>query len=179
MPASPSSFSASPAFKIESSGDATFSEAVSANQFIATSDKRLKKNIKELDKEEIENNFNNLNSVKFKWKKHAKNNADNPHSYNYGLIAQNVKECFPNCVFEKKDGFYGVDYSGLVSILISKVQSQGELLEKKDEQISTMEKNMKKQSIVLDNLIERMENMEKTNIFHNKVKRFDDFDRLP
>ena len=38
---------------------------------------------------------------------------------------------------------------------------------------------MKKQSIVLDNLIERIENMEKTNIFNNKVKRFDDFDRLP
>ena len=95
-------FTSDPALKIDSSGNATFSENVSANRFIMTSDKRLKKNIKELDKEEIENNFKNLNSVKFKWKKHAKNNTNNPHSYNYGLIAQNVKECFPNCVYEKK-----------------------------------------------------------------------------
>jgi hypothetical protein len=157
-------------------GVLTVAGDVSANRFLMTSDRRLKKSIKELDKEEIENNFEKLESVKFKWRKQA-----NPHThntgyskkehYNYGLIAQNVLECFPDCAYEKPDGYLGVDYSGLTSVLISKVQTQNEELKDSRGKNDKLEATVKKQSIILDNLISRMEKMEKDFEFQNSMEK--------
>ena len=89
--------------------------------------------IKELEKEhpdeDLEERFNNLEPVKFKWRKQAQHhNAAKKEKYHYGLIAQNVLAEFPECTFEKPDGYLGIDYMGLTSVLILKVQKQNKLL---------------------------------------------------
>ena len=110
-----------------------------------TSDKRLKKQIKELEKEhpdeDLEERFNNLEPVKFKWRKQAQqNNNSKKEKYYYGLIAQNVLTEFPECTFEKPDGYLGIDYR-LTSI--TEMQKQNKLLKEKDEKIENLE-NMRK-----------------------------------
>jgi hypothetical protein len=137
----------------------------SGGAFIMTSDKRLKKQIKELEKEhpdeDLEERFNNLEPVKFKWRKQAQHhNAAKKEKYHYGLIAQNVLAEFPECAFEKPDGYLGIDYMGLTSVLILKMQKQNKLLKEKDEKIENLENNVKKQEIILNNIIQRMERLE-------------------
>jgi hypothetical protein len=146
-----------------------------ANQFIMSSDRRLKKQIKELDKEydddDLDNKFENLEPVKFKWKKqakisniHAKSNIHNTkEKYQYGLIAQNVLREFPECAFEKPDGHLGIDYMGLTSVLILKIQKQNKELKDKDYKIDYLENTVKKQEIVLNNILQRMERLEDMN----------------
>ena len=77
--------------------------------------------------------------------------------YHYGLIAQNVLAEFPECTFEKPDGYLGIDYMGLTSVLILKMQKQNKILKEKDEKIENLENTVKKQEIILDNIIQRME----------------------
>ena len=140
----------------------------SGGSFIMTSDKRLKKQIKELEKEhpdeDLEERFNNLEPVKFKWRKQAQqHNTSKKEKYYYGLIAQNVLKEFPECTFEKPDGYLGIDYMGLTSVLILKMQKQNKLLKEKDSKIEHLENTVKKQEIILNNLINRMERLEDMN----------------
>lgn len=150
-----------------------FGEYVTAQRFIMTSDRRLKKQIKELDKEhvddELDDKFERLVPVKYKWRKqaqthvHTTGNSKIKDDYNYGLIAQNVLAEFPECAFEKPDGYLGIDYMGLTSVLILKMQKQNKLLKEKDTKIEKLENTVKKQEIILNNLIKRLERLEDMN----------------
>jgi hypothetical protein len=150
------------------SGLLTVAGNVSASAFIMTSDRRLKKQIKELEKEhpdeDLEERFSNLEPVKFKWRKQAQQlNTGKKEKYYYGLIAQNVLKEFPECAFEKPDGYLGIDYMGLTSVLILKMQKQNKMLKEKDEKIDNLENTVKKQEIILNNIIQRMEKLEDIN----------------
>jgi hypothetical protein len=150
-----------------------FGEYVTAQRFIMTSDRRLKKQIKELDNEhddeDLDKKFERLIPVKYKWRKQAQTQAHTTgtnkikEDYNYGLIAQNVLAEFPECAFEKPDGYLGIDYMGLTSVLILKMQKQNKLLKEKDDKIGDLENTVKKQEIILNNLIQRLERLEDMN----------------
>lgn len=150
-----------------------FGEYITAKRLITTSDRRLKKQIKELDNEhddiELDEKFNRLTPVKYKWRKQAQTHAQTTgdskikDDYNYGLIAQNVLSEFPECAFEKPDGYLGIDYMGLTSVLILKMQKQNKILKEKDENIAKLENTVKKQEIILNNIIQRMEKLEDIN----------------
>ena len=150
-----------------------FGEYVTAQRFIMTSDRRLKKQIKELDNEhddeDLDKKFERLIPVKYKWRKQAQNHVNTTgtnkikEDYNYGLIAQNVLTEFPECAFEKPDGYLGIDYMGLTSVLILKMQKQNKILKEKDYKISDLENTVKKQEIILNNLIQRLERLEDIN----------------
>ena len=154
------------------SGVLTVAGNVTATQFIMTSDKNLKKQIKNLDKdydeETLDQKFDNLEPVKFKWKKQAANSSIHSQSiqnnikekYQYGLIAQNVLEEFPECAFQKPDGYLGIDYMGLTSILILKIQNQNTQIKEKNNRILNLEHIVKKQEIILSNIIQRLEKLE-------------------
>ena len=146
-----------------------FGEYVTAQRFIMTSDRRLKKQIKELNNEhddlELDEKFSRLTPVKYKWRKQAQNQAQTTgnkikEDYNYGLIAQNVLKEFPECAFEKPDGYLGIDYMGLTSVLILKIQNQNEKIKEKEKRILNLEHIVKKQEIILSNIIQRLEKLE-------------------
>jgi hypothetical protein len=150
--------------------NAVFGANVYASSFIMTSDRRLKKQIKELDKEhsddEFDERFDNLEPVKFKWRKQAHQtvqpgvNIIKKEKYNYGLIAQNVMEEFPECAVEKPDGYMGIDYMGLTSVLLLKLQKQNKIIKEQKSSIEYVESAYKKQEIVLNNVLQRMEKLE-------------------
>lgn len=160
-----------------------FGEYVTANQFIMTSDKRLKKQIKELEKEHEENlddKFERLVPVKYKWRKQVQNNSQSyeikKDKYNYGLIAQNVLAEFPECAYEKPDGYLGIDYMGLTSVMILKIQKQNKLIKKNNEEVNELKNVIKKQEIILNNLLERLEQLEDKNTNRKMSSSWDKYE---
>jgi hypothetical protein len=104
-------------------GDAT------ANDFISTSDIRLKEDIKPL--ENSLEKIKQLNGVDFKFKDSEKRNI--------GLIAQNVEKVLPELVHEfDKDGelYKGVSYDKLVAVLIEAVKEQQVQIDELKKQIN-------------------------------------------
>ena len=86
---------------------------ISANSFISTSDKRLKENIQSLGSGECNLLLKSLPL---------------PHTYNlkgndnirYGFIAQQVRETHPELVSTKRNGYLGIEYIDLISLLVGR-----------------------------------------------------------
>jgi hypothetical protein len=86
-----------------------------AGQFVQVSDRRLKQNIHTIPYGL--KTINALRPVAFNWKQDNKSDI--------GLIAQDVQAVVPEEVSNvNKDGYLGVNYSGLVPVLIKAVQDQ-------------------------------------------------------
>jgi type II secretory pathway pseudopilin PulG len=86
-------------------GDTTLADGYS---FSMASDKRLKKDFRPL--ENSSEKISKLSGFHFNWK--SNDRAD------IGLIAQEVKDIYPELVIKNENGFYSVKYSQLIPILI-------------------------------------------------------------
>ena len=93
-------------FTIGASGAATFYSTVTATNFILSSDKRLKENIKELEP----------NKINVNWKSFNLKNAK--EDYRVGVIAQELEVTNPEFVVTNDEGFKSVKY---IDLLISKI----------------------------------------------------------
>ena len=80
----------------------------------ANSDIRLKNIISPIDS--AVDKLTTLNPVIFSWK------SDEANKENIGLIAQDVKEVFPQVIDTNEDGFLGVRYVELVPVLVKAIQ---------------------------------------------------------
>ena len=60
----------------------------------------------------------------------------------YGLIAQELQKIYPDLVCKDGDGNLGVDYMGLVPVLIKVVQSQQKKIDDLGEKISLLAKEV-------------------------------------
>ena len=97
------------------STDTTCSSAVTATNFILSSDKRLKENIKDLKPKHLD----------IKWKSFELKSE--PKVYRAGVIAQELEETNPEFVREDKDGLKSVAY---IDLLIAKIAELEARLEK-------------------------------------------------
>ncbi|HHD92510.1 MAG TPA: tail fiber domain-containing protein, partial [Candidatus Portnoybacteria bacterium] len=104
---------------------------VTANAFIYSSDKRLKKDIKNIPN--ALERILSLRGVSFKWRKN--------NEQSLGLIAQEVEKVFPELVVTNQtDGMKAVKYGNLVAPLIEAVkeqQKQIDLFKKEIEQLKS------------------------------------------
>lgn len=91
----------------------------------ATSDERLKNNIKSLSKEE------NKHLDKLKKLIPKSYNFVNHNKTSFGLIAQEVEKIYPNMITTNKDGIKSIDYNQLIPLLL--LQSNN--LERKIEEL--------------------------------------------
>jgi len=80
----------------------------------ANSDIRLKNVISPIDS--AVDKLTTLNPVIFSWK------SDEENKENIGLIAQDVKEVFPQVIDTNEEGFLGVRYVELVPVLVKAIQ---------------------------------------------------------
>ena len=81
------------------------------------SDSRLKKDINLL--QNSLQKITQLNGYNYYWK-----NENSDKNLQTGVIAQEVRELFPELVNEDKDGILSVNYSGLIPVLIESVKEQ-------------------------------------------------------
>ena len=98
-------------------GATTFASTVTATNFIDASDRELKQNIKEFSSRK----FGDVNFVEYELKA-------NPGIKQYGVIAQEIGEIYPEVVYFGSDGMLGVDYRSLSVIGLQKVQELERLL---------------------------------------------------
>jgi len=98
---------------ITNGGAATFSGPVSAPNFVTTSDRRYKENIRAFA--EYETVLSNIRGVRFNWR--------DTGSADVGLIAQEEDAVLPEAVVQDATGRFQVSYMKLVPVLVEAVKS--------------------------------------------------------
>jgi hypothetical protein len=83
----------------------------------STSDARLKTDVKDLNSTA---RLMALRPVDYLWK--SQETSDEPTKRNFGFIAQEVKDVFPELVGVAPDGMYSVEYTGLIAPLVKAIQ---------------------------------------------------------
>jgi hypothetical protein len=103
-------------FKLDVSGTGRFTSTVTATNFILSSDKRLKKNIKDVDTKEV---------IVVDWKTFELKEEEGQKRY--GVVAQELEENHPEFVRTDKEGIKSVAY---IDLLIAKIAELEARLEK-------------------------------------------------
>ncbi|NQY01286.1 MAG: tail fiber domain-containing protein [Flavobacteriaceae bacterium] len=84
----------------------------------ASSDKRLKSNIKSI--ENPLDKIKKLSGNRFTW--NEKQNTY--HGEDYGLVAQEVAEVLPEIVTERENGYLAIKYEKMIPLLVECIKSQ-------------------------------------------------------
>jgi len=121
--------------KVFGNGNATLMGTLTQN-----SDSRLKKNVRSVDHSLAA--LQTLGGYRYEWK----DNQRDP-SVQIGLLAQEVKQVFPELVHEDEKGTLSVNYSGLIPVLVNAIKEEAQKIEK----LETQNKQ----------LLERIERLEK------------------
>jgi len=88
----------------------------------ATSDERLKENIKILSDDPVED-IHSIRGVRFDWKDNLADGLTSPKTGpDVGVIAQEVEKVLPEAVIERSDGTLAVKYESLIPLLIEAVK---------------------------------------------------------
>ena len=113
--------------RVSGSGQLDVRGDIVALSTFATSDYRLKENIKPLESglEKI----NQINPIEFIWKSNKKKD--------YGVIAQEIEALYPDFVSENLEGYKVVKYNPLVALLIKSIQE----LHKEVQELKNKNKN--------------------------------------
>ena len=111
----PSSDFALPAYNLDVSGNGRFTSTVTATNFILSSDKTLKDNIRSIDNNHIDVNWKNFEL------------KSEPGIKRSGVIAQELEEKHPEFVRTNKEGLKSVAY---IDLLIAKIAELEARLEK-------------------------------------------------
>ena len=109
--------SLSQVLKIDSNKLATFAGNVTAPQFIATSDKIYKKDIKTV--ENPTSIIKKMRGVSYIWKE----NFTEDRSKQYGVVAQELEDVLPDSVVSTGNG-KAVNYNHIVGVLIEGFKEQ-------------------------------------------------------
>jgi|AGTN01.1.fsa_nt_gi hypothetical protein len=108
-------------------------------QSLTNSDSRLKDNVLSLSKKDTKfiNSVMSLNPVEYNLKQVYVESAGDTarvqkklydeksqqfQKKHFGLIAQELKEIYPDLVYEEQDGYLTIDYTGLIPILIQSIK---------------------------------------------------------
>jgi len=111
----------------DTTGQASFINDVVA---YATSDKRLKENVKPLDN--ALDKINKINGVEFDWidgKDEYGNSVHGNEGHDVGVIAQEIEEVLPEVVTQRDNGYKAVKYEKIVPLLIEAIKEQQEEIE--------------------------------------------------
>jgi hypothetical protein len=100
----------------------------------STSDQRLKTDVKNLDST---SKLLQLRAVDYLWK--SQETSEEPNKRNFGFIAQEVKEIFPDLVGVSPDGMFSVEYTGLIAPLVKAIQEQQALISQLTARITALE----------------------------------------
>ena len=118
-------------FRIRGNGNATLAGTLTQN-----SDATLKKNIEQIN--DAGALLAQLHGYRYQWKDE---NADTDKQL--GLLAQEVQKVLPELVKESHDGKLGVNYSGMVPVLLEAIKELKAEIEKQQIQIDTLLKRNK------------------------------------
>ena len=122
--------SAGPTEKLHVNGN------ILADSYLYTSDERFKKEIRTVDK--ALDGVRKLRGVTYVWKRESFPDRNFEDIMQFGLIAQEVEEVYPDLVNTNKKGFKSVKYANIVSILIEAMKEQDKIVSKNKEMFQLM-----------------------------------------
>jgi len=111
-------------YKLAVSGSGYFSGTVTQG-----SDERFKKDIKPIDN--ALSRIDSIDGVYFTYK--------DTEEKSIGVIAQDIQKILPEVVSEDNNGYLGVNYSGIVPVLIEAVREQNNIIKDLEDRISDLE----------------------------------------
>lgn len=135
-----------------SEGVFTFSATVKATSYLTTSDARYKKNVESL--ESMGDMLNDLTPVSYNLdlnlgKETAEiQNASVASPENdrrsFGFIAQEVREIFPDLVYEDEEGMLSVDYQGFIPLLVDAYKALNAKVSEQEKLIASLSETGRK-----------------------------------
>lgn len=124
-------------------GYGIFSEATQNggnSNWVNASDIRLKKNIEPL--QNALQNVLKMRGVSFDWRQDIARKKNLSTKHEIGVIAQEIKEIYPEVVTTDPDGYLAVGYSTLVPVLIEAIKEQQLLIETLKSQTADLHKKL-------------------------------------
>jgi hypothetical protein len=116
------------------SGSATGLYISNTAAWQSTSDERLKTDIKDFD---ATDKLMQLRPRDYLWK--SQETSDTPDKRNFGFIAQEVQEIFPDLVGVSPDGMLSVEYTGLIAPLVKAIQEQQAMINDLKAKVAALE----------------------------------------
>lgn len=124
----------SPGQKLEVAG------SVLANAFLTSSDRRFKKDIKQLEGAGAK--LLSLRGVSYSMNQQSYAGKGFDSRNHIGLVAQEVHEVFPELVHEDASGFMSVDYVALIPVIIEALKEQQNVIARQEAKIQQMESTL-------------------------------------
>ncbi|KPA13942.1 conserved hypothetical protein, secreted [Candidatus Magnetomorum sp. HK-1] len=137
--------SPSDAFVVKSDGNAVLSGEFTASNFNQPSDERLKNDIHTINN--ALKKLEKINGIMYQWQNETK-----PEGVQFGVIAQELQEIFPELVKEDDSGYLSVNYIGLIPVLIEAVKEQQVNLKSINQEIEKLKQQNKDLSDKLSEL---------------------------
>lgn len=131
--------------------------------FVNGSDERIKKNIGDLDSTD---NIFKLQPKKYKFKspkelrKETKESdttktaidtdpdPDYLKNIHYGFLAQDLQKIYPDLVYKSGDGILGIDYIGLIPIIIDQLKKMKQSIKEQEMHIDSLKKIISKTKVI-------------------------------
>jgi len=120
-----------------------------AGDWLANSDKRLKKNIESIDGSTALEKIGKLRGVTYLWDDN-KTGTVRPTNIQYGFIAQELMEVFPENVTMDNQGYYQTAYGSYDAMYVEAIKELTARLSEKDEKIQELENRLDKIETMLN-----------------------------
>jgi hypothetical protein len=117
-------------------GDVNFAGTVWGSQYMWTSDKRYKNDIKQLTS--VSEKLAMLKGYTYQYRTEEFKEKNFPKGEQIGFIAQELKEVFPQLVMEDGQGYNTVNYVGIIPVLVEAFKEQ----RKEVEELKALVKNL-------------------------------------
>lgn len=146
----------------EVGGDAS---KASAGDWLANSDRRLKKNIHSIAGGTALEKISKMNGVSYEWND-TQTGMPRPEGIQYGFIAQELMEVFPEKVIKDKQGFYQTAYGTYDAFYVQAIKELKQELDKKEARINELESKVnqlqvyKAENEKIENLENRLKKLE-------------------
>lgn len=130
----------------DAAGNPTNNNTIYAGAFSATSDRRLKKGIKDIDG--ALDKVLKLRGANYYW-----NNGNADKAMQYGFIAQELQEVMPDAVSSSGDGYLAVKYDAVTPVLV-------EAMKELNDKVETVEDEVDQLKVRMDNVEQNQESLD-------------------
>jgi hypothetical protein len=111
-----------------------------AGGFWDSSDRRYKKNVRELDKPL--DKIMRLKGVQYEFDKAASPRLRFNDGTNIGFVAQDVVPVLPEAVRQDSDGYHAINYGAIVPVLVEALKEQQAMIKQQATRIENLEKGI-------------------------------------
>lgn len=159
-------------------GSFVFKIPVSSTQYLTTSDARKKKNIESLDNAGAL--LDNLTPVKYQLSLESESEekatkasaASEETPVHFGFIAQEVREIYPELVYEDEEGMLSIDYNGFIPLVVDALKDLKAQVAEQQEIIKTLTSTSNRQLKNQQAGMSELDNAESITLSQNKPNPF-------